>query len=61
VPDAAPPSKKAQKLITGLLMASSIVFLAEYPSTGSSYQLQLMKLFTWASEIHSQVEQNQIF
>jgi hypothetical protein len=31
------------------------------PSTDNSSQLQLMKLFTWVLEIHSQVDQNQIF
>jgi hypothetical protein len=45
-------SKEAPKLTTGLPMVNSIALPVENLSTGNSYQLQLMKPFTWSLAIH---------
>jgi hypothetical protein len=50
-----PNSKKVSKLIIGLQMAKFTAFPAVNPSTGSSFPLLLMKLFTMASAIRSLV------
>jgi hypothetical protein len=47
----------AHSAIIGLPMAKSIAIPAANPDTDSSFQLQLMKRFTRASEIHLPVNQ----
>jgi hypothetical protein len=47
------PSKRSQSPIMGLQMENSIVYPVVNPNTGNSFQLQLMRMFTWASVILS--------
>jgi hypothetical protein len=61
VQNVAQPSKKAQLLIIGLQMESSIAYPAVNPSTVSSSQLQPMRLFTWALAIRSPAKNLKIY
>ena len=55
VQNVAPPSKKAQQHITGLLMANSIAYPVANPSIGNSFQQLPMKMFIRALGIHMPV------
>jgi hypothetical protein len=55
VPNVAPFLNQAPPPTIGHRMAGFTANLVVKPSIGSSFQLQLMKLFTWESEIHSPV------
>jgi hypothetical protein len=55
VPNAAPFLNQAPPPTIGHRMAGFTANLVVKPNTGNSSQLQLMKLFTRGSEIHSPV------